>query len=47
LNGVVYLFGIAQSQKELDRATGHARNVKGVVKVVSHVILKTDPKRNS
>ncbi|MBV38871.1 MAG: phospholipid-binding domain-containing protein [Rhodospirillaceae bacterium] len=47
LNGVVYLFGIAQSQVELDRATGHARNIKGVTKVVSHVILKTDPKRNS
>ncbi len=47
LNGVVYLFGIAQSQAELDRATGHARNIKGVTKVVSHVILKTDPKRNS
>ena len=47
LNGVVYLFGIAQSQKELDRATGHARNIKGVVKVVSHVILKDDPKRAS
>jgi osmotically-inducible protein OsmY len=47
LNGVVYLFGIAQSQAELDRATGHARNIGGVVKVVSHVILKDDPKRNS
>ena len=47
LNGVVYLFGIAQSQKELDRATGHARNIKGVEKVVSHVILKGDPKRTS
>ena len=47
LNGVVYLFGIAQSQKELDRATGHARIIKGVEKVVSHVILKGDPKRTS
>jgi osmotically-inducible protein OsmY len=47
LNGVVYLFGIAQSQAELDRAIGHARNVSGVGKVVSHVILKDDPKRNS
>ena len=47
LNGVVYLFGIAQSQAELDRATGHARNISGVSKVVSHVILKDDPKRSS
>ncbi len=47
LNGVVYLFGIAQSQQELDRATGHARNIGGVTKVVSHVVLKDDPKRNS
>ncbi len=46
LNSVVYLFGIAQSQAELDRATGHARNIRGVSKVVSHVILKDDPKRN-
>ncbi|MDA1100507.1 MAG: BON domain-containing protein [Proteobacteria bacterium] len=45
LNGVVYLFGIAQSQAELDRATGHARNIQGVVRVVSHVVLKDDPKR--
>ena len=46
LNGVVYLFGIAQSQKELDRATGHARNIRGVSKVVSHVVQKNDPKRS-
>jgi len=47
LNGVVYLFGIAQDKKELDRATSHARNIKGVVKVISHVVLKDDPKRAS
>jgi len=47
LNGVVYLFGIAQDKKELNRATGHARNIKGVVKVVSHVVLRDDPKRAS
>ncbi|MBT5898483.1 MAG: BON domain-containing protein [Rhodospirillaceae bacterium] len=46
LNSVVYLFGIGQTQAELDRATGHARNIRGVSKVVSHVILKDDPKRN-
>ena len=47
LNGVVYLFGIAQNKAELNRATGHARNVNGVVKVISHVVLKDDPKRAS
>ena len=47
LNGVVYLLGIAQSQEELDRATGHARNISGVAKVVSYVVLKDDPKRKS
>ena len=47
LNGVVFLFGIAQDKKELDRAASHARNIKGVVKVISHVVLKDDPKRAS
>ena len=47
LNGVVFLFGIAQDKKELDRATSHARNIKGVVKVISHVVLKDAPKRAS
>ena len=47
LNGVVYLFGIAQDEKELNRVTGHARNIKGVVKVISHAVLKDDPKRAS
>ena len=47
LNGVVYLFGIAQNKTELNRATGHARKINGVVKVVSHVVLKDDPKRAS
>ena len=47
LNGVVYLFGIAQDEKELNRVTGHARTIKGVVKVISHVVFKDDPKRAS
>lgn len=45
INGIVYLLGIAQDRAELDRIIGHARNVKGVKKVVSHVIIKTDPRR--
>lgn len=45
INGVVYILGIAQDQTELDALISHARNVKGVRKVVSHVLLKDDPKR--
>jgi len=45
VNGVVYLLGIAQSDRELKRVTWHASEVNGVVRVVSHVILKTDPRR--
>lgn len=45
VNGVVYLLGIAQSDTELKRVTWHASQINGVVRVVSHVILKTDPRR--
>ena len=47
VNGTVYLLGVAQNQAELDRVTNHARNLKHVRKVVSHVLLKEDPKRKS
>lgn len=40
VNGVMYLIGIARSQSELDRVVDHARNIGGVVKVVSHVRVK-------
>ncbi|MBL8703208.1 MAG: BON domain-containing protein [Rhodospirillales bacterium] len=42
---VVYLMGIADDQRELDRAVDHARRIRYVKKVVSHVMLKTDPRR--
>lgn len=45
MNGVVYLLGIAQNQAELDKVVSHASNIGGVEKVVSHVLLKDDPKR--
>lgn len=45
-DSVVYLLGIAQSSAELDRVIAHARDVSGVKRVISHVRLKTDPKRN-
>ncbi len=47
VNGIVYLMGIAQDVRELDRITRHARAIRGVQRVVSHVRLKTDPIRKS
>lgn len=40
VNGVIYLIGIARSQEELDRIVDYARNIGGVVRVVSHVRVK-------
>lgn len=45
VNGVIYLMGIAQDEAELARVTGHARNIAGVRRVISHVRLKDDPRR--
>ena len=47
VNGTVYLMGIAQDQAELDRVIALARDISDVKKVVNHVMLKTDPRRNS
>jgi osmotically-inducible protein OsmY len=46
VNGIVYLLGLAQSQAELDKLINHARNINGVTKVINHVRLKTDSRRN-
>jgi osmotically-inducible protein OsmY len=40
VNGTVYLMGIAQDSKELERALNHARNTKYVKNVVSYVRLR-------
>lgn len=40
VNGVVYLLGIAQNQQELDKVNNYARNISGVVRVVSYVRVK-------
>jgi len=45
--GVVYLFGIAQDQTELDRVIAAARDISDVKKIINHVVLKDDPRRNS
>jgi len=41
----VYLMGIAQDEAELSQVAEHARNIGGVKDVVSHVVLKDDPRR--
>jgi osmotically-inducible protein OsmY len=46
-NGVVYLMGLAQNQDELDRVIATARDIADVTRVVNHVLLKTDQRRNS
>jgi len=45
VNGNLYIIGIAQNKKELKRVVEHAKNIKGVIKVVSHVLMKDDPRR--
>lgn len=44
-DGIVYLMGIAQSEAELQRVIAHARDIAHVKGVVSHVRLKSDPRR--
>ncbi len=41
VNGAVYMIGIARDAAELKRATNHARTIKGVRKVISHVRIQT------
>jgi len=45
VNGIVYLIGIGQTDAEITKVTDHARTIKGVRRVVSHVWLKTDTRR--
>lgn len=47
VNQVIYLMGVAQSQAELDRVVGHAKDISYVRRVVSYVLLKDDPARHS
>lgn len=42
---VVYLNGLAGSKAELERVVWHARRVKGVERVVSHILTIDDPRR--
>lgn len=45
--GTVYLLGLGQSEAEIQRVIDHARDVPYVRRVVSHVQLKDDPKRQA
>jgi len=42
MRGTIYLFGVAQDEAELGRATEHARTIRGVDRVVSHMRVKYD-----
>ncbi len=42
---VIFLIGIAQDDEELNKVINHARSVKGVKKVISHLMLINDKKR--
>ena len=43
IKGVIYLMGVAQSQKELDRVVRMAQKIKGVKQVVSYVKMTGEP----
>lgn len=45
IEDVVYLFGIARSEEELEKAANIAANVNGVKKVISHVQVKAPAKK--
>jgi len=45
VNKVVYLFGIAQDHAELERVFLHARDISGVRKIISHVVMKDSRKK--
>ena len=45
VNGIIYLVGIAQDQAELDKVVDHARRIEDVKQVVSHVVMRDDPRR--
>lgn len=47
VNQSIFLMGVAQSQEELDRVIGHAKDISYVRRVVSYVLLKDDPARSS
>lgn len=47
VGGTVYLFGIAQSEAEIDRVKAHARTISNVRRIVSHMLLEDGERRKS
>ena len=45
VNGNVYVIGIAENKKELKKLIKHINSIRGVLKVVSHAIMRNDPRR--
>ncbi|MCG8648369.1 MAG: BON domain-containing protein [Pirellulales bacterium] len=45
VDGVVYLFGIAQDRGEIERVEAHASEIARVRRIVNHLVLKRDPGR--
>ena len=43
VHGIVYLMGVAQNQRELERVIDYARNLRYVQRVVSYVRIKDQP----
>lgn len=46
-DGTIYLLGVAQAEAEVERVIAHAREIPGIRRVVSHMVLKSDPQRAS
>jgi osmotically-inducible protein OsmY len=46
VNQVIYLMGVAQTEAELARVIGHAKDISYVRRVVSYVLLRDDPARH-
>ena len=44
-NRNLFIMGIAQDQKEMDRVLKHAAEIAGVKKVINLIVRKNDPKR--
>ena len=45
VNGNLYIIGIAKNKKELRKIVEHTNSINGVLKIISHVIMKDDPRR--
>ena len=44
-NQVIYIVEIAQDKEEVKKVINHARSIKGIKKVVSHILIKSDNRR--